>query len=51
MDALFCAYVHKYPNRGAFIVLSTRKEVAQIICEYLKDELWFTLLCKKMQMQ
>jgi len=29
--------VHKYPNGGAFVVLSTGKEVAQIICEYLKE--------------
>ncbi|KAG8064777.1 hypothetical protein GUJ93_ZPchr0004g38850 [Zizania palustris] len=32
------------------IVFITVKDAIQIICEYLKDEPWLTLLCKKLQL-
>jgi hypothetical protein len=48
-DALIMWCVHECPDRGASIVSSTVKEAVQMIREYLKDEPWLTLLCKKLQ--
>jgi hypothetical protein len=48
-DALSMDVCTNVSDTSASIVSSTVKEAVQMIREYLKDEPWLTLLCKKMQ--